>query len=242
MRRAILSVLVAVWVLALVTGIEAQFTCVNGVCRIAGFSILNGGTIAPVSGTFNLGSVNVTVGTTGIITSHTSASFADTVAFLSSNVQQHFDGGAIPCWNSASGGTVTVASPGTCDTGFARNAAAVVEVNTGTAGTFGALKTARYDVIGTVAVAVANVGANSCGTSAATIAGNDNIGAFTVGATAGTQCRIAFVVASPTRRHCTFDDETTTIAIRSTYVDTTHTDALGAFVAGDVVSYHCFSR
>lgn len=89
---------------------------------------------------------------------------------------------------------------------------------------------------------VANVGANSCGTTAATIAGNDNAFTITVGATAGTQCRVTFPNAAANQRECAANDETTTIAVRSTYVDTTHTDLLGAFVAGDKVSGVCFAR
>lgn len=89
---------------------------------------------------------------------------------------------------------------------------------------------------------VANVGANSCGTSAATIAGNDNSGEITVGATAGTQCRVTFTAAAPNRWDCISTDGTTTIATRATYVDTTHVDFLGAFVAGDVVTYVCVPR
>lgn len=89
---------------------------------------------------------------------------------------------------------------------------------------------------------VANVGANSCGTTAATIVGNDNNGAITVGATAGTQCRVAFATAAPNSRDCTTTDGTTTIATRATFVDSTHTDFLGAFVAGDKVVYICVAR
>ncbi len=89
---------------------------------------------------------------------------------------------------------------------------------------------------------VANVGASSCGTTTATIAGNDNSGFITVGATSGTQCRITFVSTAPTARECTANDETTTTAVRVTYVDTTHTDFIGAFIAGDKVSYICFAR
>lgn len=91
-------------------------------------------------------------------------------------------------------------------------------------------------------LAVANVGANSCGTSAATIAGGNNAFVITVGATAGTQCRVAFTVAATTEWDCTVTDSTTTIATRSTPVDTTHTDFLGAFVAGDKVTGVCFPR
>ncbi len=89
---------------------------------------------------------------------------------------------------------------------------------------------------------VANVGANSCGTSPATIAGNDNNGVITVGATAGTQCRVTFVQTAPTARDCTVTDSTTTIATRATAVSTTATDFFGAFVAGDLVTYVCVAR
>lgn len=91
-------------------------------------------------------------------------------------------------------------------------------------------------------LAVANVGANSCGTSAASIAGGNNAFVITVGATAGTQCRVAFTVAAATEWDCTVTDSTTTIATRATPVDTTHTDFLGAFVAADKVTGVCFPR
>lgn len=90
------------------------------------------------------------------------------------------------------------------------------------------------------AFTVANVGANSCGTTAATVTGgNDNGGEFVVGATSGTQCRIAFTVAAPTRRYCTANDGTTTVAVRVTYVDSTHTDLIGTFTAADHLVFNC---
>lgn len=91
-------------------------------------------------------------------------------------------------------------------------------------------------------LAVANVGANSCGTSAASIAGNNNAFRLTVGATAGTQCRVTFTFAATTEWDCAASDSTTTIATRTTPVDTTHTDFFGAFVAGDTVTGICFPR
>lgn len=91
-------------------------------------------------------------------------------------------------------------------------------------------------------MAVANVGANSCGTSTATIAGNNNAAVVTVGTVAGTQCRIAFTFAATTEWDCAANDDTTTVAVRTTPVDTTHTDLLGAFTAGDKVSAICFAR
>lgn len=91
-------------------------------------------------------------------------------------------------------------------------------------------------------MAVANVGANSCGTTAATIAGNNNAFVITVGATSGTQCRVAFTAAASTEWDCAANDDTTTIAVRTTPIDTTHTDLIGAFVAGDKVTGICFAR
>ena len=91
-------------------------------------------------------------------------------------------------------------------------------------------------------MAVANVGANSCGSTAATIAGNSNAFVITVGTVAGTQCRVAFPIAASTEWDCVANDSTTTTAVRTTPYDTTHTDILGAFVAADKVTGHCFPR
>ena len=91
-------------------------------------------------------------------------------------------------------------------------------------------------------MAVANVGANSCGTTAATIAGNNNLLTVTVGATAGTQCRVTFTITAANAWGCTANDDTTTTAVRTTPVDTTHVDLIGAFVAGDNVTATCFAR
>lgn len=91
-------------------------------------------------------------------------------------------------------------------------------------------------------MAVANVGANSCGTSTATIAGNNNLFTITVGATAGTQCRVAFTVTATNEWGCTANDDTTTVAVRTTPVDTTHVDLIGTFTAGDKVTGICFPR
>lgn len=100
---------------------------------------------------------------------------------------------------------------------------------------------ARFVSAGT-APTVANVGVNSCGTTTATISGNENNGEVTVGATAGTQCRLTFATAATNRRECTTTNETTANLSRSTYVDTTHTDLFGTFAAGDLVTYICVSR
>jgi hypothetical protein len=91
-------------------------------------------------------------------------------------------------------------------------------------------------------MAVANVGANSCGTTTATIAGNNNAFVITVGATSGTQCRVTFTVTATTEWDCAANDNTTTVAVRTTPVDTTHTDLIGTFTAGDKVTGVCFPR
>ena len=92
------------------------------------------------------------------------------------------------------------------------------------------------------APSVANVGANSCGTSAATIAGNDNAGIVTVGATSGTQCRVTFTTTAPNRWQCVPTNETTANLLRSTAISTTQVDFLGTMVGGDVLSYICMPR
>ena len=89
---------------------------------------------------------------------------------------------------------------------------------------------------------VANVGANSCGTTTATIAGGPNANVTTVGATSGTQCRLKFPFAASTEWDCSANDDTTTVAVRTTPVDSTHTDLIGAFTAGDKVTAICFPR
>lgn len=94
----------------------------------------------------------------------------------------------------------------------------------------------------TTGLAVANVGANSCGTTTATIAGSNLINVITVGATSGTQCRIAFTFAAATEWDCVPTDATTTGAVRATPVDTTHTDVIGSFTAGDKITSICVAR
>lgn len=91
-------------------------------------------------------------------------------------------------------------------------------------------------------LSVANVGTNSCGTTAATIAGGSNSFEVTVGATSGTQCRITFPTAAPNRWNCVANNSTTANLARATPVDTTHVDFLGTFVGGDVVSGTCIPR
>ena len=107
---------------------------------------------------------------------------------------------------------------------------------------FGTSPTIATPVTSGSTPAVANVGANSCGTDAATIAGNDNAGSITVGATGGTQCRITFTTTAANRWHCVANNETTANLLRTTYVDTTHVDVLGTMVAGDVLTYLCQRR
>ena len=88
---------------------------------------------------------------------------------------------------------------------------------------------------------VANVGVNSCGTTAATIAGTDTAGKVTVGATSGTECRITFAIAFTNAPSCTVSNETTANLTR-TQSTTTTADLEGTFVGGDVLAYICLGR
>ena len=85
---------------------------------------------------------------------------------------------------------------------------------------------------------VGNVGANSCGTTAATIAGTDTSGKVVVGATAGSQCRVTFSAAWTNAPACVVTNETTGNLVRAAST-TTRVDLTGTFVAGDSLAYAC---
>lgn len=87
--------------------------------------------------------------------------------------------------------------------------------------------------------AVSNTSANSCGTTAATIAGTAETGIITVGATSGTSCTVTFAVAAPTRRQCVVTNETTGVAVKATYSSSTVSLFAGTFAASDVLAYIC---
>lgn len=123
------------------------------------------------------------------------------------------------------------------DTALGRNAASVVEVNNGTLGTFGDLRS-RHLLGGGTAPAVTNTTANSCGTSAATLVGSDIAGKVTVGATSGTSCTITFTTAFTNAPACSVSDESTAVLTRATSTVSTVILA-GIFTAGDVLAYHC---
>lgn len=94
-------------------------------------------------------------------------------------------------------------------------------------------------VFSTTTPSVANTSANSCGTTAATIAGTNETGIVTVGATSGTSCTVTFSNTAPTRRQCSVNNETTAALARATYSSTTVSIFAGTFVAGDVLAYQC---
>jgi hypothetical protein len=160
-------------------------------------------------------------------------------AFVSvgaNNVGWNLGGTGILGWATNTDGT-----SGT-DTGFARNAAGVVELNNGTAGTYARIR-GNYIASSPNTPSVANVGANSCGTTAATLAGNDNAFTITVGATAATQCRVTMTTTAPNEWECAApSDDSQTIAMRANPVDTTHVDVFGAMAGGDKVTVLCFPR
>ncbi len=86
---------------------------------------------------------------------------------------------------------------------------------------------------------VANTSANSCGTTAATIAGTDSAGKITVGATSGTSCTITFGTAWGNAPACATSDETSLMTTKAISTTTTLIISATAFVAGDVIAYNC---
>lgn len=107
----------------------------------------------------------------------------------------------------------------------------------------------RIDTQGTVIIpsttptpAVSNTSANSCGTTAATIAGNNNLGTVTVGATSGTDCTLTFTTTAPVEWICMVNNATTANLARAVPTSTTTTRLVGTFVAGDALNYMCFAR
>ncbi len=104
---------------------------------------------------------------------------------------------------------------------------------------FGTIPTLTTRVVTSGATpAVSNTSANSCGTSAATIIGNDIKGKIIVGATSGTSCTVTFTAAYAVAPSCHANNETTANLARATSTTTTVIIA-GIFVAGDSLSYIC---
>lgn len=91
--------------------------------------------------------------------------------------------------------------------------------------------------------AVSNTSANSCGTTAATIAGNNVVGTVTVGATGGTDCTLTFSSTAPVEWICQANNQTTTANLVSTIPASTTTARLvGTFGAADKLNYLCIAR
>jgi hypothetical protein len=151
-----------------------------------------------------------------------------------------------PGWSSAANGVIgiqatenfTSAAQGTR---FVVNLTPTGSITAARALTLSAAGIVMSQVSGS-AMAVANVGANSCGTTTATIAGNQTVGEVTVGATSGTQCRVTVPQAVTTRFNGSCSNQTTAALCRLVAVSTTTFDLVGAFTAGDVVAYAVLGR
>jgi len=105
-------------------------------------------------------------------------------------------------------------------------------------GTAGIFRSYAHAVLGFTTGGVASTTSNSCGTTAPSIAGGDNAGKVTVGATSGTSCTITFGYAYVFAPACVANNETTDAAVFTK--STTGTVVLrGSFTAGDVISYLC---
>lgn len=84
-------------------------------------------------------------------------------------------------------------------------------------------------------------GASDCGTTPV-ISGNDTTGIVTVGSgTNGGVCTLTFANSWTSRPVCMVQNETTANLARGTDATTLLFKITGTFVAGDTLSYHCFS-
>lgn len=178
---------------------------------------------------------------TGVLTFATSPTFTTNINLGSAGVRLSDDGdGALTFLGLGNGSDedLTLNLDDTSNTGVFSSSTGLTRLTyTSIGASFGA-----EVITGGTGLTVANVGANSCGTTAATVAGNSNAFAVTVGATGGTQCRVTFPLAASNRRHCVATDETTANLMITTYVDSTNTDIKGTMVAADVLSVICFAR
>lgn len=129
------------------------------------------------------------------------------------------------CWGSGNSTT-------SCDIGMARNAAGVMEVNTGSGGAFREVKYRSAIVGGTVP------GISGC--SAGTQTGGGTAGTFTIGA-ATCNVTLTFAFTAPTGWSCAVNDRTTAAAAHVTSsTTTTAVIAIPATAAiSDVVDFHC---
>lgn len=106
-----------------------------------------------------------------------------------------------------------------------------------TAGTAPSISTNRFLSTGT-SPTVADVGLNSCGTTAASIVGKDQASVVTVGATSGTECRISFNVAFANAPVCV---ATGSVATDLHLVTTTaNTTITGTLTAAEKIHVLCF--
>jgi hypothetical protein len=127
----------------------------------------------------------------------------------------------------------------TADTGLGRNAAGVVEVNSGTLGTInGSIKPANFISGGSVPVD----GGGSC--TVTTFAGGATAGTFVgpVGACAAGTVAITFAFTAPTGWSCDATDRTTAAdTIKQTASTTTKATFAATLAASDVVQYKCIA-
>lgn len=132
--------------------------------------------------------------------------------------------------------------PGNCQVGG-------LYVKTGTnAGLYACLATDTWTAVGEVPhlvgqglPVVTNTAANTCGTTAATIAASstDTAGAITVGATSGTSCTVTFAAPYTSAPVCLAQNNTAGTVLAQPASTTTAVVIVGTFTAADVLTYMC---
>lgn len=100
---------------------------------------------------------------------------------------------------------------------------------------------AGFTAAGT-APTVGNVGANSCGTTTATIGGANQSGEITVGATSGSRCRVTTSQPAPVAWNGACGNNATNAVCTFQGIDTTHFDLVGTFGAGNILTYIAIPR
>jgi hypothetical protein len=123
----------------------------------------------------------------------------------------------------------------TADTGLGRNAAGVVEVNSGTLGTVnGSIKPANFISGGSVPVD----GGGSC--TASSFAGGATAGTFSAPACAAGTIAITFAFSAPTGWSCDATDRTTAAdSVKQTATTATKATFAATTAASDVIQYKC---
>ena len=141
--------------------------------------------------------------------------------------------GCSTCLHSWSSSSSDASTP---DTAFARNAAGVVEVDNGTAGTYREMAARSFISKGAVP------GISGC--TASTQTGGGTVGTYTSGTTGTCTVTLTFAFTAPTGWACAANDLTTPADVQhqsGVALQTTTATITGTTVSGDVINFLCMA-